>query len=421
MMICTVKTIWNWPYFIWKTTRSFLAFNDKCSFHSVSFHFKENCLSQSRSLDDKWIKKDARATDSTQFQTSEDGQNLKREHSPTNAKTSQSYHSKKNSNAPGLYLKNNAQRLMKDVRKDQGPPPRANISEFRYLRDDDFVKRRNNSCKEGMGSDKKSKNSEILFGIAPCYMALMQSRRTFLKLFLKSTRSRQRPEVEAACQRAEACNIPVQLVSKQMLDSLCEGRVHQGMCLEASPLHYVSFDVTPDSEAVNETRPNQQCLWLVLDGLYDPMNMGAVLRSAHFLGVDKVITSQKNSCPLTPVVSKASAGVMEVLEVYSTSSLQEFLKAKINQDWQVIGTTGKSYTRDDEVPVISCSEFLWEEPTLLVLGNEGRGLSPEIRSLCRSLLTVPSGREMQMGMESLNVSVAAGILLHQICSQRVKQ
>nr|XP_033778743.1 rRNA methyltransferase 1, mitochondrial isoform X2 [Geotrypetes seraphini] len=230
-------------------------------------------------------------------------------------------HTERTGSASGLKLRH-SHRLLKGT----GGNYRGNSAEFRYLRDDDFVKKGSEVCKEKAIAEK-SKNSEILFGIAPCYAALMQSRRTFLKFFLNSTRDRRRPEVEAAYQRAQVCNIPVQLVSRKMLDALCKGRVHQGLCLEASPLHYLTLEDTLDSEIPNEMCLNQRRrLWLVLDGLQDPMNLGAVLRSAYFLGVDKVVISQENSCPLTPVVSKASSGAMEVMEVYSTSSLQEFLK-----------------------------------------------------------------------------------------------
>ncbi|XP_030041935.1 rRNA methyltransferase 1, mitochondrial [Microcaecilia unicolor] len=412
-------TVWNWPYCIWKANRLSLALNNKFRLHSVRQFCVKGKPRQSELLDANWIKGDARVPDDSTLQISEGLQNPRRkQHSATSSQACEPQHIERTCSASELYLKN-SHKLMNVTRKNLSSRSREKTSEFRLLRDDDFVKKRRKVCKEGARSDKKHKHTEILFGIAPCYMALMQSRRTFLKLFLKSTRSRQRPEVEAACQQAQACNVPVQFVSRKMLDALCEGHVHQGLCMEVSPLHYLTFEETLDSESPNEMCLNQQLLWLVLDGLLDPMNLGAVLRSAYFLGVDKVITSQGNSCPLTPVVSKASAGAMEVMEVYSTSSLQEFLKAKIKQGWQVIGTTGKSDTVGDD-PVISCSEFLWEKPTLLVLGNEGRGISPEIRSLCHYLLTIPPGREIHMALESLNVSVAAGICLHQICSQRIK-
>lgn len=94
---------------------------------------------------------------------------------------------------------------------------------------------------------------------------------------------------------------------------------------------------------------------------------------------------------------------------------------KAGQGWLVAGTVGSlspEISQSSKIPVTSCLEFLWDRPTLLVLGNEGSGLSQEVQASCQLLLTVLPGRHLPPGFESLNVSVAAGILLHSICSQR---
>ncbi|XP_038231763.1 rRNA methyltransferase 1, mitochondrial [Dermochelys coriacea] len=290
--------------------------------------------------------------------------------------------------------------------------------EFRNLREDDFSKERKRPVPKPT-SIERTKGSEILFGIAPCSLALSQSKRVFFKLFLKSGSSCARPVMEEFAQRAKACGVPVHHVRRQVLDALCKGQVHQGVCLEATPLHFRSLEEAEASHVGVATGLGTQLIWLVLEQIQDPMNLGAVLRSAHFLGVDRVVTSQKDSCPLTPTVSKASAGAVEVLEVYSTDNLQRFLKAKTEEGWEVIGTVIKSEV-EDKVPVISCLEFHWNKPTLLVLGNEGYGLSSVTQSLCHRMLIIPPGRTLQPGIESLNVSVATGILLHSICSQKIK-
>uniref|UniRef100_A0A8C3XPL5 rRNA methyltransferase 1, mitochondrial n=1 Tax=Chelydra serpentina TaxID=8475 RepID=A0A8C3XPL5_CHESE len=294
----------------------------------------------------------------------------------------------------------------------------SSSEEFRNLREDDFSKAQKRPVPKPM-SIERTKGSEILFGIAPCSLAFLQSKRDFFQLFLKSGSSCARPVMEEFAQRAKARGVPVHHVRRQVLDALCKGQVHQGVCLEATPLHPRSLEEAEASRVGVATGLGTQLIWLVLEQIQDPMNLGAVLRSAHFLGVDRVVTSQKDSCPLTPTVSKASAGAMEVLEVYSTDNLQRFLKAKIEEGWEVIGTVSKSEV-EDKVPVISCLEFHWNKPTVLVLGNEGYGLSSETRSLCHRMLIIPPGRTLQPGIESLNVSVATGILLHSICSQKIK-
>ncbi|XP_054857720.1 rRNA methyltransferase 1, mitochondrial [Eublepharis macularius] len=301
-----------------------------------------------------------------------------------------------------------------DRRKLPAKSAPASGEEFWNLRNDDFSKKKGQSQQKSL-SVVRTKGSEFLFGIAPCSLALARSKRDFFRLFLKSGSTSSRPVMEEFSRQAEARGIPVQLVPQKVLNGLCKGGVHQGVCLEATPLHPILWQ----QELEGAASEGSQLLWLALEEILDPMNLGAVLRSAHFLGVDGIVMSQRNSCPLTPVVSKASAGAMEVLDVFGTDNLQSFLQAKSEQGWDIVGTVGHCETQND-IPVESCLDFHWMKPTVLLLGNEGYGLSPETRSLCRRMLSIFPGRALPPGIESLNVSVAAGILLHSLCSQRIK-
>ncbi|KAL7371938.1 hypothetical protein ABVT39_007238 [Epinephelus coioides] len=213
------------------------------------------------------------------------------------------------------------------------------------------------------------------------------------------------------CEEAHRQGVQVQRVSKRDLDKMSSGRVHQGVCLQASPLSYLTED--RDSAPSRGDTP----LWLVLERIQDPMNLGAILRSAYFLGVDRVVSSLRHSCPLSPVVSKASSGVMEVLEVYGYEDLEDMLELKVAQGWQVVGTVGAE-AQESQIPVTQCADFHMTKPTVLLMGGEGEGLSQQLLSLCQTLLTIPAGRELFPGIESLNVSVATGILLHSLLSSR---
>ncbi|XP_049658375.1 rRNA methyltransferase 1, mitochondrial [Accipiter gentilis] len=268
-------------------------------------------------------------------------------------------------------------------------------------------------------SIERTKGSEILFGIAPCSLALSQSRRDLFRLFLKQSSGSRRLVMSEFVLQATARGVPVHHVKRRELDALCRGRVHQGVCLEATPLRFKSLEEAEKPDLGDEERPNRQLIWLVLEQIQDPMNLGALLRSAYFLGVDRVVTSQRNSCPLTPTVSKASSGAMEVLDVYSTDDLRSFLKAKTAEGWEVVGTVSKPEDVEN-VPVISCLEFRWNKPVIIVIGSEGDGLSLETQLLCHRMLAIPPGRALHPGIESLNVSVATGILLHSICSQKLR-
>ncbi|NWU88920.1 MRM1 methyltransferase, partial [Upupa epops] len=267
---------------------------------------------------------------------------------------------------------------------------------------------------------ERTRGSEILFGIAPCSMALSQSRRDLFRLFLKQSSGSPRFVMNELVLQAMARGVPVHHLSRRELNALCKGQVHQGVCMEAGPLRFKSLEEAERGDLGDEESPNRQVIWLVLEHIQDPMNLGALLRSAYFLGVDRVITSQRNSCPLTPTVSKASSGAVEVFDVYSTDDLQSFLKAKSEEGWEVVGTVSKPEDVEN-VPVINCTEFEWNKPIIVVIGSEGEGISLETQLLCHRMLAIPPGRALHPGIESLNVSVASGILLHSICSQRQRR
>ncbi|XP_074779127.1 rRNA methyltransferase 1, mitochondrial isoform X2 [Athene noctua] len=296
----------------------------------------------------------------------------------------------------------------------QGPPARR---ESWSSWEGDFSKARKRPDGKPL-SIERTKGSEILFGIAPCSLALSQSRRDLFRLFLKQS-SGSRLVMSEFVLQATARGVPVHHVKRRELDALCRGQVHQGVCLEATPLRFKSLEEAEKPDVGHEERPSRQLVWLALEQIQDPMNLGALLRSAYFLGVDRVVTSQRNSCPLTPTVSKASSGAMEVFDVYSTDDLRSFLKAKTAEGWEVVGTVSNPEDAEN-IPVISCLEFRWNKPIIIVIGSEGDGLSLETQLLCHRMLAIPPGRALHPGIESLNVSVATGILLHSICSQKLR-
>lgn len=286
-------------------------------------------------------------------------------------------------------------------------------SELRKLISEDFSAEWEQPVRGTLTKDSKKENYEIVFGISPCLFALTQGRRKAHKLLVKDGEASHRTSVLKVCEEAHRRGVHVHRVSKKDLDRMSSGGVHQGVCLQASRLSYLTEERTSAPPKKDSTPP----VWLVLDGIQDPMNLGAVLRSAYFLGVDRVASSLRNSCPLSPVVSKASAGVMEIIGVYGYESLADMLKLKVTQGWQVVGTVGAE-AEESQVPIIQCSDFHMTKPTLLLMGGEGGGLSRELLSQCHTLLTIPAHRDLLPGIESLNVSVATGILIHSLLSTR---
>lgn len=283
-------------------------------------------------------------------------------------------------------------------------------SELRKLCLDDFPADREKQVRLKTTQAVKTELSEIVFGVSPCFLALTHGRRKARRLFVKAGEASLRASVLKVCEEAHQRGVQVSRVSKKDLDRMSSGGVHQGVCLEASPLGYLTEDWAV-------SRGPSTPLWLVLERIQDPMNLGAILRSAYFLGVDRVISSLQHSCPLSPVVSKASSGAMEVMGVYGCENLEEMLKLKLLQGWDVVGTVGHQ-AAESNIRVTQCLDFQITKPTLLLMGGEGDGLSAELLSLCQTFLSIPAGQDLPPGIESLNVSVAAGILLHSLLYSR---
>ncbi|XP_028410914.1 rRNA methyltransferase 1, mitochondrial-like [Dendronephthya gigantea] len=259
---------------------------------------------------------------------------------------------------------------------------------------------------------------EYLFGISPCLAALEARRRKFYSIYLNddASNTKSRPQFEDLERISARRNIPIKLVSRKRLDDLSGNRPHQNIVIKVENLSMVplseKFDSDSTTENINGSRPS---IWLILEGIQDPMNMGAILRTAAFLGVDKVVSSEFDSCALTPTVSKASAGAMESLPVYTTN-IKHLLKEKGKENYDIVGTVGANFVSTERtLPVVTINNLKLEKPLLLVLGNEGKGLSKEIQNLCTKFLTIPSKKYKKMShLDSLNVSVATGIILHSL-------
>lgn len=163
-------------------------------------------------------------------------------------------------------------------------------SELQKLRFDDFRESKTRRILRHVQKESNEEQLEIVFGVAPCLLALTQGRRRSSRLFVKNGEGPQRDVILRVCQEAVRRGVQIQRVNKQTLDKMCGGKVHQGLCLEASSLGFINMERTTTSHEVR----NHRALWLVLDGVQDPMNLGAILRSAYFLGVDRIASSIQN-------------------------------------------------------------------------------------------------------------------------------
>ncbi|GIT70586.1 MAG: hypothetical protein Ct9H300mP28_04000 [Pseudomonadota bacterium] len=177
---------------------------------------------------------------------------------------------------------------------------------------------------------------------------------------------------------------------------MCPDAVHQGVVLLWAVFCFF-FPISDLPLPVEGKLP----LIVVLDQIEDPHNLGAVLRPlGFFFDVSAVVVSKDHSCGLTPVVSKSSSGVAEWLPVISAQTSQGFFRNKKTEGYWIVGLTEESNQ--------SVSQLVRDNPLVLVLGNEGRGIRPLIRKQCDWLVSIAGNPKVS----SLNVSNAAAIALN---------
>jgi 23S rRNA (guanosine2251-2'-O)-methyltransferase len=201
-----------------------------------------------------------------------------------------------------------------------------------------------------------------------------------------------------------ARGVAVERVSRVDLDRLTEGAVHQGVVVEVAALAEFSIG---DFEGLVVARGRALRL-LVLDGVEDPRNLGACLRTADAAGIDAVVVPRDHSATLTPAAVKTSTGAAETVPVYRAPNLARALAWLKDAGVWVVGA-------DAEAPRSLYATKL-SPPVAMVLGGEGRGVRRLTRDLCDELVYIP----MQGSVESLNVSVATGIVLFELLRQAPK-
>ena len=201
---------------------------------------------------------------------------------------------------------------------------------------------------------------------------------------------------------AEKADIEVQRVDSADLDKLADSAKHQGVVLYADKARVY------DERWLFELLDNidHQPLILVLDGLNDPHNLGACLRSADGAGVDAVIVPRDKSCGLTPVVRKVACGAADTIPFVLVTNLSRALEKLKDRGIWVVGAAGEAEQCVAQVD--------YNMPMAVVLGSEDRGLRRLTRECCDYLVSIP----MAGMVASLNVSVATGIMLYEIMRQR---
>ncbi len=234
-------------------------------------------------------------------------------------------------------------------------------------------------------------NNNLIFGRNPVKEALRSNR--VLKVFIVSNFNDK--EINLLLQEKKPY---IKVVSNAELDSKTNG-VHQGIMAEIKPYEYLDLD-----EIIRRSRKVEVPIIVILDGINDTHNLGAILRSCDVFNVTGVIIPKHNQVPLNATVAKSSAGAINFVPVSQVSSLNQTIqKLKDNGFW-VVSTDGSAK--------IDYTQIKYDFPVALVIGSEGKGVSSLIIKNSDYVVKIP-----QYGhVNSLNASVAAGILLSRIRS-----
>ena len=269
---------------------------------------------------------------------------------------------------------------------------------------DEKRKRRNKKFKNSDSKDSSFiiHNSSFIYGVSPVFELLRANSRKVEKIY--AAEGAQERRLAEILKLARENNIRIRKVSRDELSKLVgDDANHQGVIAFTASAEYENAD-----KLLEEIGAKENSLTVILDGIEDPRNLGAILRTAECAGVDGVFLPEHRAAHLTETVVKTSAGATEHLKIAKATNLNRLIeKLKENHIW-TIGTSMDAK--------MNYTDWDWKTPSALVLGSEGKGLHRLTAEKCDILVKIP----LLGNIESLNVSVAAGVVLFEAVRQRTK-
>ncbi len=228
--------------------------------------------------------------------------------------------------------------------------------------------------------------SSTLSGIHPVLEALRANQPIDRVLIAKGAGGPRLQQIIDLCRER---SIAVRFEQRQTLDRLSKTSAHQGVIAVGAAQQYAQLD-----EVISTAK-----MLVILDGIEDPHNLGAIIRSAHAAGADAVLIPERRAAPVTEVVAKAAAGALAHLPVVKTTNLNRLIEELKKKGFWIYGL--------DERGTYDYDKVEYTEPAALVLGGEGAGLHQQVANHCDFLIRIPLAGKIS----SLNVSVTAGIAL----------
>jgi 23S rRNA (guanosine2251-2'-O)-methyltransferase len=266
------------------------------------------------------------------------------------------------------------------------------------------MKRRVSTHSEGDDrNDRSSSSSAAIYGLVPVVEALRAGRRQIEQITIAEGARHER--LRELLELAKNARVPIHRVPRNYFDRTAGAARHQGVIARVAAAQYESADDLLDKVAAKVGSPTPP-LVLALDGIEDPRNLGAILRTAECAGVDGVFIPERRAVGLNETVAKAAAGALEYVPVARVTNLVRLIEQLKERNIWIVGAAAEGASL--------YTDWDWQLPTTIVLGSEGAGLHRLVREHCDALLRIPVvGR-----LDSLNVSVAAGVLLYEARRRR---
>ena len=234
-----------------------------------------------------------------------------------------------------------------------------------------------------------NKDTNVIYGKNPVIEAI--NAKKAIRVFLVSNFGDQK-----ILSLIKANNLPTSMVSPSEMDRMCNG-VHQGVAAELKPYQTVSLD-----EIIFKAKKKDKKIIVMLDGIEDPHNLGAILRSADIFEASGIILPKHNSVSLNATVAKTSAGAINYVPVAVVNNLNQAIAKLKEEGYWIVSTDGSA--------TIDYSSIKYDFPVVVVIGSEGKGVSSLVLKNSDYIVKIP-----QFGhVNSLNASVAAGILLAEV-------
>ena len=248
---------------------------------------------------------------------------------------------------------------------------------------------------------------DVLYGLHPVEEALRSGARPLDHISVAREReSRRDPRMDAVLELARAKGVRIATEPRDQLTRHCRTDAHQGIVAFLRERKFLALEdlLAKPADLLQPTSRNK--FFLALDGVEDPHNLGALLRSADGAGIDGVILPERRSAPLSAVTAKSSAGASEHVRIAQVVNITRALEALKKQNIWIVGL--------DERGTPDYTGFDFQQDVCLVLGSEGSGLHDLVKRTCDHLLRIP----MAGSVSSLNVSVAGAVVMYEAMRQR---